>query len=405
VKQPATQHDAGVDWATRSHAVCVVDQHGAIRARFKVPNTHKSLTGLGKRLAKLKVAGVAIERPDGPLVEAMLNAGLTVVVVTPRQVKALRSRYVASGAKSDPADAYLLADVLRTDGHRLAPLTCDSDPTRILRALSRTRKDLQAARVALGNQLQAQLERCFPGAIGLFAELHSPVAVAFLRRYPTSHAAATLTQARLAAFLRRLHYPGRTPVATLLGRIQTAPVSGISPAEAGGRAVCVLALLDAIQTTARQERELEAEIIERLELHADAPIFTSLPKAGHGVRAAALLGELGDVRARFPTEDCLAALAGAAPVTITSGKRRVVKFRWACDKKLRAALIDFADDSRHASPWAANIYAQALARTGRHPHAVRILARAWIRVIWRIWQDGVAYDPAKHRGAVRLLTA
>jgi transposase len=367
VKQPATQHYAGVDWATRSHAVCVVDQHGAIRARFKVPNTHKSLTGLGKRLAKLKVAGVAIERPDGPLVEAMVNAGLTVVVVTPRQVKALRSRYVASGAKSDPADAYLLADVLRTDGHRLAPLICGSDPTRILRALSRTRKDLQAARVALGNQLQAQLERCFPGAIGLFAELHSPVAVAFLRRYPTSHAAAALTQARLAAFLRRLHYPGRTPVATLLGRIQTAPVSGISPAEAAGRAVCVLALLDAIQTTARQERELEAEIIERLELHADAPIFTSLPKAGHGVRAAALLGELGDVRARFPTEDCLAALAGAAPVTITSGKRRVVKFRWACDKKLRAALIDFADDSRHASPWAANIYAQALARTGRHP--------------------------------------
>jgi len=320
-------------------------------------------------------------------------------VVAPRQVKALRSRYRASGAKSDPADAYLLADVLRTDGHRLTPLTPDSDPTKILRALTRTRKDLQEARVALVNQLTSQLERCFPGAIGLFAELHSPIAVAFLRRYPTSHAAAALTQAKLAAFLRRLHYPGRTPVATLLSRIQTAPLSGISPAEAAGRAVCVAALLDAIQITARQERELEAEIIERLE------VFTSLPKAGHGVRAAALLAELGDVRARFPDNDCLAALAGAAPVTITSGKRRVVKFRWACDKKLRNALIDFADDSRHASPWAAKIYADALARTGRHPHAVRILARAWIRVIWRLWQDGVAYDPAKHRGAVRLLAA
>jgi transposase len=405
VKQPATRHYAGVDWASRTHAVCVVDQTGAIRARFDIPNTGKRFTGLCKRLAKLKVAGVAIERPDGPLVEAMLDAGLKVVVITPRQVKALRSRYAGSGAKSDPADAYLLADVLRTDGHRLAPLTHDSDPTKILRALSRTRKDLQEARVALCNQLHAQLERCFPGAIGLFADLHSPTAVAFLRRYPTSHAAGGLTQARLAAFLRRLHYPGRTPVATLLGRIQTAPAAGISPAEAAGRAVCVLALLDAIQVTARQERELEAEIIERLELHTDAAIFTSLPKAGHGIRAAALLGELGDVRARFPDNDCLAALGGAAPVTITSGKRRVVKFRWACDKKLRAALIDFADDSRHASPWAANIYAQALARTGRHPHAVRILARAWIRVIWRIWQDGVAYDPAKHRGAVRLLAA
>jgi transposase len=402
VKQPATLHYAGVDWATRTHAVCVVDPHGAVRARFEVPNTGKGFSGLCNRLVKLGVAGVAIQRPDGPLVEAMLEAALRVVVVTPRQVKALRSRYAASGAKSDPADAYLLADVLRTDGHRLASLTPDSDPTKVLRALTRTRKDLQEARMALVNQLTSQLERCFPGAVGLVAELHSAVAVAFLRRYPTSHATAGLTQAKLAAFLRRLHYPARTPVTTLLGRIQAAPAAGISPAEATGRATCVLALLEAIQVTARQERELEAEIVERLEVHADQHRFTSLPRAGHGVRAAALLAELGDVRARFPDDDCLAALGGAAPVTITSGKRRVVKFRWACDKKLRNAIIDFADDSRHASPWAAHVYAQALARTGRHPHAVRILARAWIRVIWRIWQDGVAYDPAKHRGAVML---
>src|SRR5436190_2365705 len=145
-------------------------------------NTGKGFAGLIKRLGKLGVAGVAIERPDGPLVGAMLDQGLRVVVVTPRQVRALRSRYGASGAKSDPADAYLLADVLRTDGHRLAPLTHDSDPTTVLRALSRTRKDLQEARVALCNQLQAQLERCFPGAIGLVADLHTPIAIAFLRR-------------------------------------------------------------------------------------------------------------------------------------------------------------------------------------------------------------------------------
>jgi transposase len=405
VKHIAKLHYAGIDWSTRSHAVCVVDHTGAIRARFQVPNTGKGFTGLCKRLSKLKVVGVAIERPDGPLVEAMLEVGLRVVVISPRQVKSLRSRYAASEAKSDPADAYLLADVLRTDGHRLTALTTDSEPTKVLRALSRTRKDVVEARVALTNQLTAQLERCFPGAIGLFRDLHSPIAIAFLRRYPTSHAAAGLTQAKLAAFLRRLHYPGRTPVQVLLGRIQTAPAAGISPAEAAGRAVCVAALLEAIQTCARQERELEAEIIERLELHADRDIFTHLPKAGRGVRAANLLGELGDVRARFPDEECLAALAGAAPVTITSGKRRVVKFRWACDKKLRAALIDFADDSRHASGWAAKVYADALARTGRHQHAVRILARAWVRVIWRIWQDRVAYDPAKHRGAVKLLAA
>jgi transposase len=394
---------AGIDWASKTHAVGVVDDRGGIRARFQVPNTGKGFGGLLRRLVKLGVVAVAIERPDGPLVEAMLDAGLRVVVITPRQVKALRSRYRAAGAKSDAADALLLADVLRTDGHRLAPLRPDSDATQVLRALSRTRKDLQKARVALCNQLLAQLERCFPGAVGLFADLHSQVAIAFLRRYPTSHAAAGLTQATLAAFLRRIHYCGRTPTAVLLQRLATAPPAASSPDQAAGRAVCVHALLDAIQACHGRERELEAEIIQRLEVHADAMVFTSLPKAGHGVRAAALLAEIGDVRQRFPNEEALAALAGVAPVTRASGKLCSVGFRWACDKQLRNALVDFADDSRHASPWAAKVYTDALARTRRHPHAVRILARAWIRVIWRIWQDHTAYDPAKHGGAVRLL--
>jgi transposase len=396
---------AGIDWASRTHAVGVVDDQGRIRARFEVPNTGKGFGGLIRRLLKLQVTGVAIERPDGPLVEAMLDAGLRVVVITPRQVKALRSRYGAAGAKSDAADALLLADVLRTDRHRLQPLVPDSDATIVLRALSRTRKDLQKARVALCNQLTAQLERCFPGAVGLFADLHSATAIAFLRRYPTSQAAAELTQATLTAFLRRIHYCGHTPITVLLARLKTAPVAAISPDQAAGRAVCVQALVDAIQACHNRERELEAEIIERLEVHADQQIFTSLPKAGHGVRAAALLSEIGDVRARFPDEEALAALAGVAPVTRASGKLPSVGFRWACDKKLRNAVIDFADDSRHASPWAASIYAQALQRTRRHPQAVRILARAWIRVIWRIWQDHTTYDPTKHGGAMTLRTA
>lgn len=396
---------AGLDWASKTHMVCVVDDTGAIRVRFEIPNTGKSFTGLVKRLAKLAVAGVAVERCDGPLVEALLDAGLRVVVITPRQVKGLRSRYTGSGAKSDAGDAYLLADVLRTDGHRLAALTQDSDATVVPRALSRTRKQLVEARVGLVNQLCALLERVFPGAIGLFSRLDSDVAIAFLRRYPTQHAATTLTQARLAAFLRRIAYCGRRPVQELYARVHDAPAAGLSPTEADGHAVCVLGLLRAIETVRREERELEAEIIECLATHADAHVFTSLPKAGHGVRAAALLAEIGDVRARFPDEESLAALSGVAPVTRASGKMTSVGFRWACDKKLRNALIDFADDSRHASPWAAKIYTDAINRGKRHPHAVRILARAWIRVIWRCWQDGVAYDPTQHRGAVMLQAA
>lgn len=396
---------AGIDWASKTHMICVVDQLGGIRARFEIANTGKTFTGLVKRLTRLGVAGVAIERCDGPLVEALLDADLSVFVITPRQVKGLRSRYSGSGAKSDAGDAYLLGDVLRTDRHRLTPLSQDSAATQVLRALSRTRKQLVESRVGLVNQLHAELERCFPGAIGLFARLDSDVAIAFLRRYPTQQATTKLTRARFAAFLRRISYCGRKPIDQLYGRLADAPPAGLSAAEAEGHAVCVLALLRAIETTRREERELEAEIVERLDAHADAHIFISLPRAGHGVRAALLLAEIGDVRERFPDEESLAALAGVAPVTKASGKMTSVGFRWAADKKLRNALVDFADDSRHGSPWAAKIYTDAIRRGKRHPHAVRILARAWVRVIWRCWQDHTTYNPQLHGGAMQLLSA
>ena len=123
-----------------------------------------------------------------------------------------------------------------------------------------------------------------------------------------------------------------------------------------------------------------------------------------------LLSELGNVRERFQTEDQLAAEAGVAPVTHASGKSRGVVFRWACNKNLRVAITCFADNSRHASGWAseharegANIYTRARDRGCKHAHAVRILARAWIRVLWRTWQDGEAYNPAKHKAAVRMV--
>ena len=341
---------AGIDWATRAHAVGVVDDHGGICARFQVANTGKGFGGLIRRLTKLQVAGVAIERPDGPLVDAILDAGLRVVVITPRQVKALGSRDRAAGATSDTAAGLLLADVLGTDRHRLQPLMPDRDATIVLPALGRTRNDLQKARMALSNQLTAQLERCFPGAVGLFTDLHSATAIVLLRRYPTSQAAATLTPATLTAFLPRIHYSGHTPVAVLLERVKTAPMAATSPDQATGQPVCVQTLLDAIQACHSHERELQAEIIQRLELHTDPQIFTSLPKAGHSVRAAALLSEIGDVRTRFPNEEALAALAGVAPITHASGNLRSVGFRWACDKTLPNPITDLADDSRHASP-------------------------------------------------------
>ena len=227
------------------------------------------------------------------------------------------------------------------------------------------------------------------------------IARAFLRRFPTAAEAAVLEEA-MTAWLAAEGYPGRPPAAVFIDRLRTAP-AGLTGTEAEARRHITLALLAAVDAIEDQAAELSRRIKEALALHPDAPIFTSLPRAGQ-LRAAALLAEIGDARGRYPTAASLAAAAGVCPVTSESGKHRAVGFRYAADAKLRRALTDFADDSRHASPWAADIYRRARARGMRHPHAVRVLARAWTDVIWRCWQDAVPYDPARHGALNRYLT-
>jgi transposase len=172
--------------------------------------------------------------------------------------------------------------------------------------------------------------------------------------------------------------------------------------DAGAAALHVTrALLAALRALVEQIDALTDQITEQLHAHPAAPVFTSLPRAGT-VRAARLLAEIGDARGRFPTPEALASLAGVAPSTRQSGKSRVVGFRWAVDRQLRDALVEWAGDSRLSNEWAADLYKRARARGHDHPHAVRVLARAWVYVIWRCWQDGAAYDPSKHTGLQRL---
>ena len=385
----------GVDWASADHAVTVVDDDGRQLARERVEHTAAGLRAMVRFLARQGVAEVAIERGDGPVVEALLEAGLTVVVISPNQLKGLRSRYGSAGNKDDRFDAYVLADTLRTDRARLRPLTQDTEATRTLRATVRARRDLVTHRVAVCNQLRAHLQATFPGAVGLFRELDSPISLAFLARFDSQERADWLSTKRLAAWLASVGYCGRKDPADLHARLQAAPRGPVGP-DGAARAHVTRSLLAVLGGLVEQIGILEAQIAEQLALHADAHIFQSLPRSGT-VRAARLLAEIGDVRARFPDAASLACLAGVAPSTRQSGKHRAVTFRWAVDKELRDAICDFAGDSRRANPWAARVYDDAIARGKDHPHATRILARAWLGVIWRCWQDDTAYEPARHR--------
>ena len=393
--EPFNGVTCGIDWARDDHAVSVVDRSGRESQRWTVVHSEDGLRGLVRRLARIGVAEVAIERPDGPVVEALLGAGLTVVVISPNQLKNLRSRYGSAGNKDDRFDSYVLADTLRTDRARLRPLTPDSPATVTLRQTCRARKDLIGHRVALANQLRAHLQTAFPGAGGLFADLDSPISLKFLVRFDCQDRADWLSPKRLAAWTSSAGYSGRVDPAVLHARLTAAP-RGLTGADGAAQAHVTRALLATLSTVVEQVKALSEQIAEQLALHADAHIFTSLPRSGT-VRAARLLAEIGDCRARFPTPESLACLAGVAPSTRQSGKHRAVGFRWAADKQLRDAVCDFAGDSRHANPWAADLYRRATGRGHDHPHAVRILARAWLLVIWHCWQDRVAYDPANHR--------
>ena len=400
-------YTVGLDWAQDDHAVCVIDEQAQVHLRCTVAHSASGLADLIHQLrgvADPAALPIAVERPSGLLIDTLVEAGFPVVPIHPNALKASRPRYSAAQGKSDPGDAFILADLLRTDGHRFRPLHPLSDDTRALRALARSRDDLVVQRVALANQLRALLESFWPGAAAIFADVDSPIALAFLARYPTPASAAHLGEKRLAAFLARQAYCGRRPAAQLLDRLRAAPAGLAGPAECEAKGELVRTLAAVLEPLVTQLQQLTASLEHAVAQHPDGPIIMSFPRAGR-VNAAQILAELGDDRARFTHPDQLAAEAGVAPVTYESGKHRGVGYRWACNKRLRRAVTCFADNSRHASPWSAQVYRRARDRGCDHPHAVRILGRAWLRVLWRCWQDRKPYDPAAHRRARPLLLA
>jgi transposase len=287
-------------------------------------------------------------------------AGHPVVPVHPTAFWAARPRWGASGAKSDAGDSYKLADYLRTDGHRLRRLDRSDPGLHELQALVRLREDHLRARTAASNQLGALLEAYWPGPKAVFYRLASPIALAFLTDYPTPQAAAQLGEARMASFCRRHSYRGGKSPAVLLARLRSAPTAPV------GIPAATLAVL--IRTQVQ------------------------------------LLAEVGPILDRVGSAEQAAAECGAAPVTKASGKTSGVYFRWAANRRARKALTAFAHNSRLASPWARGLDADARARGKRNPHATRIVARAWLRVIWACWQQATPYNPARHTAAQRAAT-
>jgi len=352
-------HFVGLDWASKAHAVCIVDARGSVISRFEVAHDETGLTQLQERLSRIDGPTIAIERPEGVLIDTLLDAGFNIVAIHPNVVKAARSRYRTAG-KSDSGDAYILADLLRTDGHRFKALIPHASEIKALRLLVRLRKDSVRTRVGLSNQLRSVLLALYPGAAQIFADIDSPIALAFLRAFPSEAHAAKLTERRLQRFLTENSYCGRRSATELLARLRNAPRGVLTDEVAETGAVGVIAVVETLVPLVMQITSLTVKIDARLRELPDAKIVQSFPGSG-SVTAAMILAKLGSDR-----------------------ERRL------------------ADNSRKRSAWAADRYRQARDRGCDHPHAIRILARAWARVIWKCWRDQALYDPVKHGQAARF---
>ena len=322
----------GIDWAAETHAVCVLDATGRIRAQFTIGHTAAGFADLLRRLARLAgdpaEVAVGIERPDGRLVDVLLEAGYLVVPVSPNAIKTWRDGEVLSGAKSDAGDAAVIAEYLRLRAHRLQPATPYTAQTKALRTVVRTREDIVDMRVAAANQLSALLDAHWPGAKAIFADVESAIALAFLTRYPTYPSAQQLGEKRLRAFCVKHGYSGRRSAAVLLTRLRAAPAGSTDEALTDAVRDAVLAQVAVLTALTAAEKNLSRSVIAHLGEHPDAAIFTSLPRSGQ-INAAQVLAEWGDSRAAYDSPDAVAALAGVTPVTKASGKYRAVHFRWA----------------------------------------------------------------------------
>lgn len=403
-----TNRCAGLDWAKDYHAICVLDEAGRKVFEGRFAHEEDGLAGLCQELVEMDVRRVAIERPEGIVVERLLEAALVVIPIHPNQLKASRPRFRASGAraKSDSFDALCLAELARTDHHRFRALSPDSDRTKALRVLSRSREDLVRSRVALANQLRSELEAFWPGAAVLFKEIDSSISLAFLARYPSPQDARGLAEKRLEGFLLRNRYSGRKSASELLKRLRQAPKGRAGEAEGRARREVVMGLVATLKALVEQIRRLEDRIAKAVRAHPDGEVFLSLFRDPNStLTAACLLAEIGDKRERYPTGEALAADAGMSPVAMESGRRKVAGFRRACDKRLRKAMATLAESTRQHNPWAKDVYRRARERGCDHAHAIRVLGRAWVRVIFRMWQEGLPYDPAKHGSLRRLRTA
>ena len=391
----------GIDWSEAHHDICLVDEEGEVLARRRIAEGVAGLTRLHAVVAEQAedpadvVVGIELDR--GLLVQALVATGYQVYAINPLAASRYRDRHAVSGAKSDPGDAKVLADLVRTDRHNHRPIAGDSALAEAIKVLARAHRDLIHTRQLNANRLRSQLREFYPAALAAFgANLAHPDAVAVLARAPHPEQGRRLSTRKLVSALRR---GGRVRnLEARAARIRDAlsgPQLQAPPRIARAYAATTAATVAVIEELNTQIAALERELAEAFEEHPDAEILQSLPGLGP-VLGARVLAEFGDDRTRYRNTKARKAYAGTAPITRTSGTKRVVMARYARNKRLADACQRWAFSAISASQAARSYYDAQRAKGKGHHQALRSLANRLV---------GILHGCLKHRQNYRAETA
>jgi hypothetical protein len=395
----------GVDWAESHHDICVLDEAGDILGRRRIEDTLEGVRLLHELLAphaqEPDEVIVGIEKDRGLIVTAMLGANYRVYALNPMSVARYRERHVTSGSKSDPGDAKVLADLVRTDRHNHREVAGDSEDADAIKVLARAHQNAIWARQREKNALRNALKDYYPGALNAFGtDLDDGDAVEILAIAPTPSLARALSLSKITSALRR---GGRqrniertaTKIQQALREEQLRERPRVEAAF-GKITSAHVAMIRAYSDTIN---ELERALTEDFEQHPDAKIILSLPGLGM-VLGARVLGEFGDDPNRYADAKSRRNYAGTSPVTKASGKARVVLARHSRNKRLSSAADQWAFCSLTKSPGARAYYDELRARNKTHRQAIRQLANRWIGIFHACLEQNVLYDEQlawKHR--------
>jgi Transposase/Transposase IS116/IS110/IS902 family len=375
----------GIDWAEAHHDVCLVDEAGHMLAKRRVA---EGLEGVGKLHGLIAEHAeeptsvvIGIETDRGLLVGSLLAAGYQVFAINPLAASRYRDRHATSGAKSDPGDARVLADLVRTDRHQHRVVAGDSELAEAVKVLARAHQGLIWSRQRQVNQLRNTLREFYPAALAAFEDLDSPDAIAILERAPTPNRGRTLSQAKIASALRRA---GRernldTKAARIQAQLRQPQLEAPAlVAQAYGHSVA--ANVAVIKQLSRQIAALETELAASFETHPDAKIYLSLPGLGR-VLGARAMAEFGDDRTRFAHPKARKNYAGTAPITKASGTRKVVLARVARNRRLADACYQWAFAALTRSEGARRRYDSLRARGQTHHQALRGLGNRLVGIL------------------------